>query len=266
MALQIPGFDGEIKGFDPNSIFWLFIFYVLPLLIIFKVPLFLMNYNAKKFIESLQKDRDFAKAELIKELKSQGFENNGQRIDEMLEYFTINPVDLDPKGIVNKIDYLHSLQGQRMRQEIERFVPGAKKAERQNIESLLEIAATINVLFKVVRHLYLTAKKSKSIIWAMQTLMLKPFIEEIIEALKAAIPAIKRGNPIGDSIGPMVVAGFMKERIPVALDTVYSVGKGGGDRKLIFVKAEGPGQYGGKNWRRGGKIGRRVQPAYYCYD
>ena len=39
--------------------------------------------------------------------------------------------------------------------------------------------------------------------------MLLPFIMEQAEALKDAIPAFKKGQPIGDGIGPLVVGEMM---------------------------------------------------------
>ena len=54
--------------------------------------------------------------------------------------------------------------------------------------------------------------------------MLLPFIMEQAEALKDAIPAFKKGQPIGDGIGPLVVGGMMLDtkKQNAEFETVYS--------------------------------------------
>ena len=51
-----------------------------------------------------------------------------------------------------------------------------------------------------------------------------PFIMEEAIALKDAMPAIKNGQPIGDSIGPMIVGQMMLKTTKelAAFETVWS--------------------------------------------
>ena len=71
--------------------------------------------------------------------------------------------------------------------------------------------------------------------------MMIPFIMEEAEALKDAMAAIKRGQPIGDSIGPMIVGELMLDtkKENVAFETISSKTTFE-DRELILLKAEGP--------------------------
>ena len=64
---------------------------------------------------------------------------------------------------------------------------------------------------------------------------------EQAEALDAAVSAIKKGQPIGDGIGPMVIGKMMlrTEKKSIGLETVYSETDFEG-RRLILLKAEGP--------------------------
>jgi hypothetical protein len=68
-----------------------------------------------------------------------------------------------------------------------------------------------------------------------------PFIMEEAVALKDAMPAIKKGQPIGDSIGPMVVGQMMLNTTNelAAFETVWSKTTFE-DRDLFLLKAEGP--------------------------
>jgi hypothetical protein len=65
-------------------------------------------------------------------------------------------------------------------------------------------------------------------------------MEEAV-ALKDAMPAIKKGQPIGDSIGPMIVGQMMLNTTKelAAFETVWSKTTFE-DRDLFLLKAEGP--------------------------
>jgi hypothetical protein len=89
--------------------------------------------------------------------------------------------------------------------------------------------------------LFLTAKKQNNFPLILPLQMMLPFVMEQAEALRAAVSALKAGQPLGDGIGPMVVGKMMLslEKKPIGLETVYaeSVIE---DRRIILLKAEGP--------------------------
>ncbi|HZT34576.1 MAG TPA: DUF1512 family protein, partial [Nitrososphaera sp.] len=132
------------------------------------------------------------------------------------------------------------------------------------IENILEAATALNMIYKVVRHFYLMGKRTTSMFVLVQLQMVMPMLLEEAEALKKAIPAFERGQPIGDGIGPMVVGSLMlgKEKKTIAKETVYAVDDYKG-RKLYFVKAEGPG---GTVGRPGEAIARLAQDVGIKFD
>jgi hypothetical protein len=162
-------------------------------------------------------------------------------VDKFLEYFTILPVDLDPNGLVHKIDHIMQTRDDRVRAEIKKLCMGAGDKEISKIENILEAATALNLIYKVVRHYYLMGKRTTSMFILVQLQMVMPLLLEEAEALQKAITAFKRGQPIGDSIGPMVVGKMMlgKEKKLAARETVYSQDEYKG-RKLYLLKAEGP--------------------------
>jgi len=113
--------------------------------------------------------------------------------------------------------------------------------EITKVQNLLEIVTTLQLLHKIVRHLFLTAKKQNNYPLILPLQMMLPFIMEQAEALKDAIPAFKQAQPIGDGIGPLVVGGMMlnTKKQKAEFETVYSESEFNG-RKLILLKAEGP--------------------------
>jgi hypothetical protein len=177
-------------------------------------------------------------------------------VDRFLEYFTILPVDLDPNGLVHKLDHIMRTRDERVRAEIKKLCIGAGDKEISKIENILEAATALNLIYKVVRHYYLMGKRTTSMFILVQLQMVMPLLLEEAEALQNAISAFKRGQPIGDSIGPMIVGKMMlgKEKKFAARETVYSEDEYKG-RKVYLVKAEGPG---GTVGRPGEAIARLV--------
>ena len=113
--------------------------------------------------------------------------------------------------------------------------------EITKVQNLLEIVTTLQLLHRIVRHLFLTAKKQNNYPLILPLQMMLPFIMEQAEALKDAVPAFKQGQPIGDGIGPLVVGEMMlnTKKQKAEFETVYSESEFN-DRKLILLKAEGP--------------------------
>jgi hypothetical protein len=103
------------------------------------------------------------------------------------------------------------------------------------------------MIYKVINHMFLTAKKQNNYPLILPLQMILPFIMEEAEAITKAIPAFKQGQPVGDGIGPMVVGKMMLDtkKETVAFETVASE-KDYDGRKLIMLKAEGPGSSVGR--------------------
>ena len=151
------------------------------------------------------------------------------------------PVDLDPTGIMPKIKHLLRSREEYTKSQVLKLGKNLTPLETSKIQNLLEVVTTLNLLHKVVRHLFLTAKKQNNFPLILPLQMMLPFVMEQAEALRAAVSALKAGQPLGDGIGPMVVGKMMLslEKKPIGLETVYaeSVIE---DRRIILLKAEGP--------------------------
>jgi hypothetical protein len=163
------------------------------------------------------------------------------RIDKFLEYFTIMPVDLDPSGIVPKVQHLMRVRDERIKAEVRKLAPSMDTLAASKMENILEAATILNLIFKVVRHFYLMGKKTTSMFYLVQLQMIMPILLQEAEALNNAIGAFKAGQPIGDGIGPMIVGKMMlnKEKRTVAKETLVCEDQYNG-RTLYLMKAEGP--------------------------
>lgn len=170
-----------------------------------------------------------------------------QRVDQFLDYVTIMPVDMDPQGLVGKVDHVVSTNNDRVRAEVSAIVTQTNPVTVSISENLLEVATALNQIHKIVRHFYLLGKKTNSYFTLVQLQMLMPMIIQEADALLNAVDSFKVGQPVGDGIGAVIVSRFMvgKEKRVVAKDTVMAITEYKG-RKLYVLKAEGPMAYVGQ--------------------
>ena len=84
------------------------------------------------------------------------------RIDQFLERFFIEPVNLDPAGIVWKLDHLLNVRDLSMKDEVRRLAPNADESTINNLENLLEAAMDLNFVYRYIRHYYILSKRTKS--------------------------------------------------------------------------------------------------------
>jgi len=174
-------------------------------------------------------------------------EDPTKKIDQFLEYFTIMPVDMDPNGIVEKVKHTVRAREDYSRNHVKSLSPETDDIKLSRVLTLLEIATSLHMIYKVINHMFLTAKKQNNYPLILPLQMILPFIMEEAEAITKAISAFKQGQPVGDGIGPMVVGKMMLDtkKETVAFETVAGE-KDYEGRKLVLLKAEGPGSTVGR--------------------
>ena len=237
----------EFFGMSDDSNPLMMLVWILPIILFVfygqRIQLIITSRDIKKDMAKLEQFRNDSRNELIDYVK-QKLSPNGdptQKLDRFFDYFTIMPVDIDPNGIIPKIHHLVRSRDDTTRKQVKSMFSEINTLEVTKVQNLLEIVTTLQLLHKVVRHLFLTAKKQNNYPLILPLQMLLPFIMEQAEALKDAIPAFKKGQPIGDGIGPLVVGEMMlgTKKQKAEFETVYSESEFNG-RKLILLKAEGP--------------------------
>jgi len=169
------------------------------------------------------------------------------QVDRFLEYFAITPVSLDPAGIIWRLEHLLDVQDARFKDDIKLMAPQADSTQIYNLEGSLEVAAGLNMIYKVIRHFYLLGKKTLSLYVIMQVQMILPLIMKEAEAYSSAVKAFQLGQPIGDGVGALVAAKLMHdyEKTKIEKDMVVATVPIEG-RTAYVLKAEGPGLNVGK--------------------
>jgi hypothetical protein len=174
-------------------------------------------------------------------------------VDHFLEFFMIEPVSLDPFGIIKKIEHIVDLSEDKFKIFVKQVAPRASPEERANLISALSGAMTLYQIEKIVRHFVETIKKTKNLQMAIILQMQLPMIERIAKALLKGTESLANGWPIGDSIGPLVGAHLIGSSRTKEFDEETLVArkriKG---KNVILIKAKGPGA-------RLGKLGKVVQ-------
>jgi hypothetical protein len=169
------------------------------------------------------------------------------KIDAFLEYVTIPPVDLDPAGIVWKLEHVIDMQDKRYKDEVKAMAPNATENQIFNLEMMLGASLVLNLIYKVVRHFYLLGKKTMNLYVIMQVQMALPLLLRQAEAYVSALKAIPMGHPIGDGIGALVAAKMMygHDKEEIAQDTIVT--KIPIKERIAYIlKATGPGANVGK--------------------
>jgi len=214
-----------------------------------QIQLLVTSGEIKKAIKKLDKFRSDSKTELIDYVKknSDSGTDPTKKIEQFLDYFTIMPVDLDPNGIVDKVRHTVRSREDYTRNHVKLLLPNIDEIELSRVQTLLELASSLQMIHKIINHMFLTAKKQKNYPLILPLQMILPFIMEHAKAMNASIPAFKKGQPLGDGIGPMVVGKMMlnEEKQIISFQTVLAK-INYEKRKLFLVKAEGPGSTVGR--------------------
>jgi len=243
----------QLFGFGDDSNPLMMLIWILPIILFIfygqRIQLQVTSSEIKKSIKKLDGYRTEARKELIDYVnKNLSLKQDPiKKIDQFLEYFTIMPVDMDPNGIVAKVRHTVRAREDYSRIHVKSLSPEIDEIELSRVLTLLEIAASLHMIYKVINHMFLTAKKQNNYPLILPLQMMLPFIMEEAEAITKAIPAFKLGQPVGDGIGPMVVGKMMldSKKETVAFQTVLAKKEYAG-RNLLLLKAEGPGSNVGR--------------------
>jgi len=237
-----------------NPISWILnlLFYGVFIVFLFygqRIQLYVMLREVEGSLYKLRHIKDEGRKTAIETIKEIGKPQTDPtaRIDRFLEYFTISPQNLDPAGVVWKLEHILDVRDVRLKDEVKMMAPSADETQTNNLENTLEAAMALNYIFKVIRHFYLLGKKTLSLYVIMQIQMLLPLIMREAEAYASALKAFAFGQPIGDGAGALVAGrlmhGYETKKLPkdCVVATVQIEG-----RTAYVIKAEGPGGNVGK--------------------
>lgn len=195
--------------------------------------------NGLTKLENFSKNAKKKTAEL---LKKNGAHNADELTDKFAEWFTIDPVSVEPTDIISRMKLLMRTSEDKIREIISLSLPNLDPVTRSKIEVSAEIVNALNMIYKVIRHYLLLGKKLNSYFLLVQLQSVVPMLVKMAESYEKAQDVFIKGIPVGDSLGPLVASRFLMNinekwnpsREVVAGETEFE------GRKLIVLKAEGP--------------------------
>ncbi len=163
-------------------------------------------------------------------------------INRFFEFFVIGPVDLDPNGIIKKLDHIIVEQKDRFVYFVDQVMPKSDSETKANTMMGFSAGIELYMISKIVKHYVELVKQTKSYQLAMLLQMQLPFIEKIAISMAKGTKALAEGQPIGDAIGPYAVAKLIGNRKikEIEEDTIMAEVPMDG-RKLLVMKSKGPG-------------------------
>ncbi len=174
-------------------------------------------------------------------------------LDRWLDYFTIMPVDLDPAGVLKRLDHLLDERRDRFQEFVAELAPEGDVSQHQSLENTLEVTQVLGLIFRIVRHFFILGKKTGSQFIIMQMQMQLSEIMLLAKAYFDALDAFSKGKPIGDGIGPLVVTRFAREYGALPESYVHEISREVGyypidveGRTVFALRATGPGGTVGK--------------------
>jgi hypothetical protein len=240
--LQIPGMDWVFQVIF-TLLFVVFVFYGQ------RIQMYIMVREVQNSLLRLKLLRDEGRKTAVNTIKDLGKPQADptERVDQFLEYVTIPPENMDPAGVVWKLEHILDVRDERFKDEVKLMAPSADETSVNNLENTLEAAAALNIIYKVIRHYYVLGKKTLSLYIIMQIQMILPMIMREAEAYASALKAFAYGQPIGDGAGALVAAKLMQGHRKKKIEKDCVVAKVPIEGRTAYViKAEGPGGNVGK--------------------
>ena len=237
VAFQLIG--GDWLSVVVSMLFIVVMLFFYPRLMVSQI-MWKLESTAKELEDMSEKSKSFIIREVTR--KQKPTKDMKDAINRFYEFFVISPVSMDPNGIVPKFDHVIRGEKDRFTYFVKQIAPDMDAESMANIEMGLAGGITVHEIAKIVRHYVEMIRKTKNIQIAMVLQMQLPMVERMAKAMFKGTESLAKGEPIGDGLGPLVVAdmagnGAWKE---VEEDIVVSETKING-RNIILVKANGPG-------------------------
>ena len=226
-----------------SQIVWFLMFFVF-ILIYPRMMIYQVVTKIEKNIEELEKVADKGRKNILKKMSPKPTKELKQKVTDFMEFFIGTPVDMDPNGIVDKVHKVIKHANNRELRFVRNAAPQLSEEEVRDVSAAIQHNAGIYQIVKIIRHYLELIKRYKILQLAMIIQMQIPIIKKMADALEKSVDAFVENAPIGDGIGPMVVASLIPSKKDVKVmeeeDFVYAKTRIEG-RTVFLSKANGPG-------------------------
>ncbi|MFW9799226.1 MAG: DUF1512 family protein, partial [Candidatus Thorarchaeota archaeon] len=157
--MQFPGQEGDFSWIF-NILF--FAFFIGYMLYGAKLQIRMWLGQIRAGLVELKRMRNESKESAIETFKAFGRteEEVTGEVERWLDYFTIMPVDLDPAGVLKRLDHLLDERRDRFQEFVSELAPEATPAQQQTLENTLEVSQVLDLIYRIVRHFYILGSKT----------------------------------------------------------------------------------------------------------
>jgi len=197
----------------------------------------------EKEAEELEEMAEKSRTYIVHSISKKPTPELKKSVKNFMEFFVVAPVSLDPYGIVKKLDHVIRNSDEKLKYFVNQIAPNLPRERQKDIRNALEGAITTTQIAKIIRHYVELIKKYKMFQMAMIIQMQIPLISRIAKAAMKATQAFTEGIPIGDGIGPLVVANLTKkDGLKVYDEYEFAIARTKIEGKDVWLsKAAGPG-------------------------
>lgn len=223
---------------------------IISFILIFVLIIFGPRLMVTQTIMKLEKDvlelemmAERSRRETVKKFLKKPSREIQDKIKNFMDFQIAEPVSTDPFGVIKKIDAVIRQAENRYKSFVESIAPKLDEVEKRNFNAALLHTSGIHQIAKIMRHLLETIKKYKIFQMALILQMQFPMIKRVADGLADSVEAFRKGLPVGDAIGAMIIANYIpkgKAKLMKDADFVYYRTKIAG-RAAILSKTNGPG-------------------------
>lgn len=241
-----------ISQFDITWLIWFILIFVM----MFLYPVMMLQYVLARLQQTLDTISGFsseARKMILKTISKKTKKDVKDAVNNFLEFFMIEPVSLDPYGIVKKLEHISNLSEEKFKNFVRMIVPNADTEFQANLTMSLSSTLSLYQIEKLIRHYVELVRKTRNPQLGLILQMQLPIVERIARALLYGTEAFTNGWPIGDSFGAMVAVKLIgNSKAKEVEEGTLVVRKKIRGKDVFIVKAKGPGG-------RLGKLGRVVE-------
>jgi hypothetical protein len=218
-------------------VFWGIFFFFYPRLMLSQIM-----WKIERTVEELEAMSANTKKFISQEISKTPSQKLRDSISNFFEFFIISPVSLDPYGVVKKFDLVIQNEKQRFRYFVNQVAPHLDEEKKTNLGMGLAGGIELHTIAKIIRHYVELIRQTKSYQIALIIQMQLPLVERIAKAVYKGTKSLARGEPVGDGLGPLVVANLTGNTKTSEIEEDVLMAKVKiENRNCFLLKARGPG-------------------------
>jgi len=218
-------------------VFWGIFFFFYPRLMLTQIM-----WKIERTAEELEAMADETKKFMVLQVSKNPDKKIKDSVANFFEFFAITPVSLDPYGIVKKFELVIQNEKERFHYFVNQVAPDADPERKANIEMGFAAGIEMYTIAKIIRHYVELIKETKSYQIALIIQMQLPLVEKIAKAVYEGTKSLARGEPVGDGLGPLVIATLLGDKKAEEIEEEIIMAEVAIDgRKCFVMKARGPG-------------------------